>query len=65
MLAKRVIPCLDVKNGRVVKGVQFQALRDCGDPAMLGQHYSAEGRTSSCFWILRRRRRADGRCSNG
>ncbi len=49
MLAKRVIPCLDVKKGRVVKGVQFQALRDCGDPAMLGQHYSAEGADELVF----------------
>ncbi|HEU5480645.1 MAG TPA: HisA/HisF-related TIM barrel protein, partial [Candidatus Tumulicola sp.] len=32
MLAKRVIPCLDVQNGRVVKGVQFLGLRDAGDP---------------------------------
>ena len=32
MPAKRVIPCLDVKNGRVVKGVKFQNLRDAGDP---------------------------------
>ena len=32
MLAKRLIPCLDVKNGRVVKGVNFEGLRDAGDP---------------------------------
>ena len=34
MLAKRIIPCLDVSNGRVVKGVHFKDLRDAGDPAV-------------------------------
>ena len=36
MLTKRVIPCLDVKDGRVVKGVNFVSLRDAGDPVELG-----------------------------
>lgn len=49
MLARRVIPCLDVKGGRVVKGVQFQGLRDCGDPARLGRHYSEEGADELVF----------------
>ena len=49
MLARRVIPCLDVKGGRVVKGVQFQGLRDCGDPARLGGHYSGEGADELVF----------------
>ena len=49
MLAKRLIPCLDVKDGRVVKGVQFQELRDCGDPVELGRHYSAEGADELVF----------------
>ena len=39
MLAKRIIPCLDVKDGRVVKGVQFENLRDAGDPVELGRFY--------------------------
>ena len=39
MLAKRIIPCLDVKNGRVVKGSQFQNLRDAGDPIELAKYY--------------------------
>ncbi len=42
MLAKRIIPCLDVKNGRVVKGSQFQNLRDAGDPIELAKYYVEE-----------------------
>jgi imidazole glycerol-phosphate synthase subunit HisF len=42
-VASRVIACLDVKGGRVVKGVQFKALRDLGDPVVLGARYDAEG----------------------
>ena len=40
MLAKRIIPCLDVKDGRVVKGVNFVGLRDAGDPVELAAYYS-------------------------
>ncbi len=43
MLAIRIIPCLDVSHGRVVKGVKFQGLRDAGDPAELGALYEAQG----------------------
>lgn len=43
MLCKRVIVCLDVKDGRVVKGVRFRGLRDAGDPAALAARYEAEG----------------------
>lgn len=43
MLAKRIIPCLDCKDGRVVKGVQFVDLRDAGDPAELAEAYNREG----------------------
>jgi cyclase len=43
MLAKRVIPCLDVRGGRVVKGVQFVGLRDAGDPVEQATRYDAEG----------------------
>jgi imidazole glycerol-phosphate synthase subunit HisF len=43
LLAKRIIPCLDVKDGRVVKGVNFIDLRDKGDPAEQAQRYDAEG----------------------
>ncbi|QYK53607.1 MAG: imidazole glycerol phosphate synthase subunit HisF [Fimbriimonadaceae bacterium] len=43
MLAKRIIPCLDVDNGRVVKGVNFVNLRDAGDPVELAKRYNDEG----------------------
>src|SRR5580704_1920683 len=43
MLAKRFIPCLDVRGGRVVKGVQFASLRDAGDPVEQARRYDAEG----------------------
>jgi imidazole glycerol-phosphate synthase subunit HisF len=43
MLTKRIIPCLDIKNGRTVKGVNFQNLQDAGDPVTLAAHYSAQG----------------------
>lgn len=43
MLTRRVIPCLDVKDGRVVKGVRFQGLRDAGDPVEQAARYAAEG----------------------
>jgi cyclase len=43
MLSKRIIACLDVRDGQVVKGVQFQQLRHAGDPAELARRYNAEG----------------------
>lgn len=43
MLTKRIIPCLDIKNGRTVKGVNFQNLQDAGDPVELARLYSAQG----------------------
>jgi cyclase len=49
MLARRIIPCLDVKGGRVVKGVQFVALRDAGDPVEVAERYDAEGADELCF----------------
>jgi cyclase len=49
MLAKRIIPCLDVKDGRVVKGVQFLGLRDAGDPVELAEKYSREGADELVF----------------
>jgi cyclase len=48
-LAVRVIPCLDVDNGRVVKGVNFQRLRDAGDPVELAKVYDAEGADELTF----------------
>jgi imidazole glycerol-phosphate synthase subunit HisF len=49
MLAKRIIPCLDVKDGRVVKGINFVNLRDAGDPVECGLRYSEEGADELVF----------------
>lgn len=49
MLAKRMIPCLDVKNGRVVKGINFEGLRDAGDPVELAKFYSRQGADEIVF----------------
>jgi cyclase len=49
MLAKRIIPCLDVKDGRVVKGINFVKLRDAGDPVECGLRYSEEGADELVF----------------
>ena len=49
MLAKRIIPCLDVADGRVVKGVQFLGLRDAGDPVEIARRYDAEGADELTF----------------
>jgi cyclase len=43
MLSKRIIACLDVRDGKVVKGVNFEGLRDAGDPALLARRYNGEG----------------------
>ena len=48
-LKVRIIPCLDVKDGRVVKGVQFESLRDAGDPVEQARFYDAEGADEICF----------------
>jgi cyclase len=49
MLAKRIIPCLDVKAGRVVKGVKFVGLRDAGDPVEVARVYDQDGADELCF----------------
>lgn len=49
MLAKRIIPCLDVKDGRVVKGVEFVGLRDAGDPVEMAEVYDREGADEVVF----------------
>jgi cyclase len=49
VLAKRIIPCLDVAEGRVVKGVQFLGLRDAGDPVEIARRYDAEGADELTF----------------
>ena len=49
MLAKRIIPCLDIKDGRVVKGINFVELRDAGDPVEQARYYDAEGADELVF----------------
>ncbi len=49
MLKNRIIPCLDVANGRVVKGVNFENLIDAGDPVLQAQFYSKSGADELCF----------------
>lgn len=49
MLTKRIIPCLDVKDGRVVKGTNFLELKEAGDPVELARHYDAEGADELVF----------------
>jgi len=48
-LAKRIIPCLDVNNGRVVKGVQFVDIRDAGDPVEVAKRYNEQGADEITF----------------
>lgn len=52
MITKRIIPCLDVRNGRVVKGVNFEGLRDVADPAELAKYYSAAGADELVFYDI-------------
>lgn len=49
MITKRIIPCLDVKEGRVVKGIQFLELKDAGDPVELAEVYDREGADELVF----------------
>ena len=49
MLTKRIIPCLDIKNGRTVKGVNFVDLRDAGDPVELAKIYAETGADELVF----------------
>lgn len=51
MITKRIIPCLDVKEGRVVKGIQFLELKDAGDPVELAEVYDREGADELVFLI--------------
>lgn len=52
MHTKRIIPCLDVNNGRVVKGVNFVNLIDAGDPVAVAAAYDKAGQMNWYFWIL-------------
>ena len=49
MLTKRIIPCLDVQDGRTVKGINFLNIRDAGDPVELAQYYSQNGADELVF----------------
>jgi cyclase len=66
MLAKRIIPCLDVNAGRVVKGINFVELRDAGDPVEIARRYDEQGADEITFLDItassanRGRRRAPG-----
>ena len=52
MITKRIIPCLDVRNGRVVKGVNFEGVQDVSDPVELARHYSDEGADELVFYDI-------------
>jgi len=49
MLKKRIIPCLDIKDGRTVKGINFKAIRDAGDPVALAKYYVESGADELVF----------------
>ena len=49
MITKRIIPCLDVRDGRVVKGLNFDGVRDVSDPVQLARYYSDEGADELVF----------------
>ena len=52
MVTKRIIPCLDVKNGRVVKGVNFAGLQDLADPVEMARYYNAAGADELVFYDI-------------
>ena len=52
MITKRIIPCLDVRNGRVVKGVNFEGLSDVSSPVELGRYYSENGADELVFYDI-------------
>ncbi len=52
MLAKRIIPCLDVRNGKVVKGVNFEGIRDVGDPVECAAEYDKQGADEIVFYDI-------------
>ena len=62
MITKRIIPCLDVRNGRVVKGTNFEGIRDVADPVEMARMYNAAGADELVFTILPPASRA-GHCS--
>ena len=65
MLTKRIIPCLDIKEGRTVKGVNFVELRDAGDPVELAKIYSDEGADGRQATLLKTQAWAQEVCDRG
>jgi len=63
MLAKRIIPCLDVKEGQTVKGIHFVNLRHAGDPVELGEAYSQQGADELVYLDITASH--EGRCQAG
>ena len=51
MISKRIIPCLDVKNGRVVKGVNFEGIQDVADPVEMAEFYNQSGACICTSWL--------------
>ena len=49
MITKRIIPCLDIRNGRVVKGVNFEGIQDVEDPVVLAKYYNDSGADELVF----------------
>jgi imidazole glycerol phosphate synthase subunit HisF len=62
-LARRIIPCLDVDRGRVVKGVNFVELVDAGDPVEQARFYDASGADELVFWTSRPRTKIVASCT--
>ena len=52
MISKRIIPCLDVKNGRVVKGVNFEGIQDVADPVEMAEFYNQSGADELVFYDI-------------
>ena len=52
MLAKRIIPCLDVRDGKVVKGVNFEGIKEVGDPVLSAEEYNRQGADEIVFYDI-------------
>ena len=52
MITKRIIPCLDIRNGRVVKGVNFEGIQDVQDPVVLAKYYNDSGADELVFYDI-------------
>lgn len=60
MLAKRIVPCLDVRNGKVVKGVNFTGIKEVDNPVELAKFYNKSGADELVFMILQQLLRKEG-----